>query len=295
MTRLHWKSSLILSGLHFDPDLPCWQDYAPFLQCLAGTEFPACDTLNTLLPEGLRSAGGHAIRFVASNELGDDGYEHRIYTTGQVSTRPRNWHDLFNALVWMRYPHIKSALNALHYQAGAERKSASRGPLRDALTLFDECGAVVLSDRRDILDALARRRWRDAFLAEGFDASVMVSVIGHATLEKSLAPYKSMCANVLFVQAPAEFLALTREQRALTLDRVVAELVLKGGVLRNPACLSPLPLAGVPGWWPRANQDEPGFYLDLDVFRPPPANLAPAPIHLPGWTSGAALTSHESH
>lgn len=235
------------------------------------------------MPEGLRSAGGHPIRFVSSDELGDDGYEQRIYTTGQVSTRPRNWHDLFNALVWMRYPHIKTALNSLHYLAGAGRKSASRGPLRDALTLFDECGAIVVSDRRDILCALAERRWRDAFLAEGFETSVVISVVGHAMLEKFLAPYKSMCANVLYLEAPADFLVHNPQQRALTLDRVVAELVSHGDALRNPARLSPLPLAGVPGWWPRAAQDEPGFYLDRHVFRPPSASLAPACIHRPDW------------
>jgi len=274
---------LSLSSSHFDPDLPCWQDYLPFLQGLAGTEFPACDALNALLPEGLRSGGGRPIRFVASNELGDDGYEHRIYTTGRVSTRPQNWHDLFNALVWMRYPHIKTALNRLHYRAGAGQKSASRGPLRDALTLFDECGAIVVSDRPDILTALAERRWRDAFLAEDFAASVVISVVGHAMLEKFAAPYKSMCANVLFLQAPADFLAHARRQQALTLDLVVADLVATGDALRNPACLSPLPLAGVPGWWPRAAQIEPGFYLDLDVFRPPSPDLAPAPIHRPVW------------
>jgi len=274
------------SSSHFDPDLPCWQDYLPFLQGLAGTEFPACDALNALLPEGLRSAGGHSIRFVASSELDEDDYEHRIYTKGQVSTRPQNWHDLFNALVWMRYPRIKTALNRLHNQAGAGQKSTSRGPLRDALTLFDECGAIVVSDRRDILTALAERRWRDAFLAEGFDTSVVISVVGHAMLEKFLAPYKSMCANVLFLQAPADFRARTPQQRALTLDLVAAELLLNGAALRDSSCLSPLPLAGVPGWWPRAAQGEPGFYLDLDVFRPPREDLTPAQIHLPGWTTG---------
>lgn len=288
MTRLRWKSLLNLSSLHFDPDLPCWQDYLPFLERLAGPEFPACDDLNTLLPGGIRSAGGHAIRFVDSNELGDDGYEHRVYTTGRVSTRPRSWHDLFNALVWMRYPHVKTALNRLHYRAGAAQKTASRGSLRDALTLFDECGAIVISSRRDILDALADRRWREAFLAEGFDASVVISVIGHAMLEKFLTPYKSMCANVLLIQAPPELLAQNRQQRALILDLAVADLVSNGAALRNPSCLSPLPLAGVPGWWPEADQDEPGFYLDRDVFRPAPVNLAPARIHLPDWPSDPA-------
>jgi len=268
-----------LSSSHFDPDLPYWQDYLPFLRRLAGTEFPGCDRLNCLLPADLRSAGGHPVRFAASGELDDDGYEHRIYTTGQVSTRPDNWHDLFNALVWMRYPRTKTVLNRLHFEAGAGRKSASRGPLRDALTLFDECGAIVTSERPDILRALAERRWRDAFLADGFETSVSVSVVGHAMLEKFLTPYKSMCANVLFMLAPSGFLELPGDQRATRLDLQLAERLSGGELLAKPGCLSPLPLAGVPGWWPRDAQGERDFYLDRDVFRAPPAQMTPAAIH----------------
>lgn len=264
---------------HFERDLPYWQDYLPFLQRLTGGEFPSCAELNRLLPGSLRSAGGQVIRFVNSDELAEDGYEHRIYTTGQVSTRPNDWHDLFNALVWMRFPHIKTALNRLHYQSGAGRKTGARGPLRDALTLFDECGAIVTAEHADILRALAERRWREAFLAEGFADSVAITVIGHAMLEKCLNPYKSMCANVLFVQAPVGFFTLSRPQRAEHLDRAVAELLLDGVTLSSPAGLSPLPLAGVPGWWPPGAQREAGFYLDRRVFRPPPPGFQPAHIH----------------
>lgn len=272
-----------LSGLHFSPDLPYWQDYLPFLQGLAGPELPSCPRLNAMLPADLCSAGGHAIRFVASGELADDNYEQRIYTTGLVSTRPQSWHDLFNALVWLRYPLIKTALNRLHYQAGAGHKNGERGPVRDALTLFDECGVIVISDRPEVLQALAERRWRDAFLDAAFDTSVWLSVIGHALLEKYLSPYKAMTAKALLLQVDSEFLALPRQLRTAELDRQVAELVSGGVALRNPACLSPLPLAGVPGWWPRQAQNDGQFYLDREVFRQAPAGLKPAPLHRLAW------------
>jgi len=147
----------------FEPDLPYWQDHLPFLQQLTGRDFPTCDQLNALLADGLKSESGQNIKFVPSTELDDGAYEHRIYTTGQVSTRPDNWHDLFNALVWMRFPRIKIAMNTLHFHAYSEQTAGSRGPLRDALTLFDECGVIVFSNHLDKLNSLAERRWAEVF------------------------------------------------------------------------------------------------------------------------------------
>ena len=269
---------MILSSSHFEPDLPYWQDYLPFLDRLAGHSFPSCSQLNALLPPGLRSEGGQPIRFVASDQLEDDGYEHRIYTTGQVSTRPDSWHDLFNALVWMRYPRIKVAMNRLHYHALPESNSGSRGRLRDALTLFDECGVIVASSQLDLLNDLAKRNWSSVFQADAFRTSVALSVCGHAILEKYLSPYKAMTAKALLVHVNKEFMKLPREEMLDRLDREIARQMLNGQTLSKPACLSPLPLAGVPGWWSQDEQNENPFYKDLDVFRPAPADLMPAPV-----------------
>ena len=269
---------MILSNSHFDPEAPYWRDFLPFLDQLAGPDFPTCPQLNALLPEGLCSASGHTICFVASDQLADDAYEHRIYTTGQVSTRPGSWHDLFNALIWMRYPRIKTAMNKLHYQAGAGFENGTRGPLRDALTLFDECGVIVFSNRQDLLQALAERRWSDAFLSVDFRNSVGLSLSGHAMLEKYLSPYKAMTAKALFCQVDSEFMKLSRPEMLIHLDREIATQLLTGQVLSKPARLSPLPLAGVPGWWPQNGQEDKLFYSDTRVFRPAPAKLTPVPV-----------------
>ena len=119
-----------LSGKQLDLNLPYWRDYLPFLQRLCGPDFPSCEQLNAMLPEGLSTASGQPIRFVPSTELDDGGYEHRIYTSGRISTRPDNWHDLFNALVWMRFPRLKIAMNSLHFHALSEEHDGSRGKLR---------------------------------------------------------------------------------------------------------------------------------------------------------------------
>lgn len=270
---------MTLSGQHFDDSQPWWADYLPLLAQIDGERITGCERLNTLLPDGLQSQGGQTIRFVPSTELGDTGYEHRIYTTGRVSTRPDNWHDLFNALVWMRFPRIKLAMNTLHYHAWDEQHDGRRGKVRDALTLFDECGVIVVSTSTDVLQALAQRHWKDAFLADEFSPSTQVLVCGHAMLEKYLAPYKSMTAKALLLQVSEDVMRLSRDQLLAYVDELVAGQMLAGTLLAEPASLSPLPLAGVPGWW-QGPQDN-AFYDDLLVFRPPPANLRPVPVLAP--------------
>jgi len=215
---------------------------------------------------------------VASEQLDHDDYEHRIFTTGQVSTRADSWHDLFNALVWMRFPRIKTAMNKLHYHAGAEFSGGRRGRLRDALTLFDECGVIVFSGNLELLTALVERRWSDAFKAEAFPSRLALSICGHAILEKYLAPYKAMTANALLVHVNADCMKLPRPELLDHLDRGIAKQISNGLTLTGPACLSPLPLAGIAGWWPLDEQNDDRFYNDPQVFRPAPARLKPAPI-----------------
>lgn len=267
-----------LSNVHFDPQLPYWQDYLPFLKQLAGPQFPGCEQLNKLLPAELNSEGGHAIRFVPSKQLDDGAYEYRIYTSGQVSTREQHWHDLFNALVWMRFPRIKVAMNSLHYHAIPEEKDGCRGELRDALTLFDECGVIVVSDNLETLTALAQRRWTDLFMSSTFANSAFVTVCGHAMLEKYLSPYKSMTAKALLVHAGGDFLKCSRAEILQCLDNEIAKYLLDGTILTRPAWLTPLPLAGIPGWWPQNEQNDGLFYDDQQVFRAPPRQLSPAPV-----------------
>lgn len=262
---------------NIDMSLPYWQDCLPYLQQLDRGCFPDCEQLNDLLPDGLVSGGGQAIHFVPSTELGDDVYEHRIYTTGQISTRPDNWHDLFNAMIWMQFPAMKTAMNSLHYNALSQQSEGTRGQLRDALTLFDECGVIVFSNRFDVLSLLAERDWKTAFQSLAFSNDVKLAVSGHAMLEKYLSPYKSITAKAIYVYVNPDFLSTSRQDQLAALDKNIAIRLLSGELLTSPACLAPLPLAGIPGWWPHDPQND-SFYEDPMVFRAPPAGLMPVPV-----------------
>ena len=212
---------------------------------------------------GLHTASGQPLRFVAHADIAD--YESHIFATGEVPTRTDGAgarHDLYNALAWMAYPAVKARLNALQADrlsaAGpAAGSSSGRGRLRDRITLFDESGALFVTDDPDLAAALRSFDWQTLFVRErrAFEQQrVRVCLLGHALFEKLHAPYKSICAHAWGVTLPA--------QTPLDdIDRWVATR-LDAQALES---LSPLPLLGVPGWW-RGNED-PAFYNDESVFR----------------------------
>jgi hypothetical protein len=189
-------------------------------------------------------------RFVAQAELRDgEAYEAFIGRTGRVPTRD-NLHDLLNGLVWLRFPALKRRLNELHaVQLAAEGVQPQRGPLRDALTLFDENGAWWPAPPV-LADALRRRDWRALFVTHRAAwAATRPVLVGHALLEKLAAPRATITAHVwLAGEEPDQPGSITAEAWA-----------------RKP--FHPLPVLGVPGWW--AANEAPAFYDDASVFRPP--------------------------
>ena len=63
--------------------------------------------------------------------------------------------------------------------------------------------------------------------------------------------------------APGAWFGLGGEDRRAWIDLQVAGLLAAEGL--STSAFTPLPVLGVPGWWPE--QDE-AFYLDQTVFRP---------------------------
>jgi hypothetical protein len=213
------------------------------------------------------AAGGAPLAFVDPDDAPRGvAYEAHIAATGRVPTRLVP-HDLYNAIVWLALPRLKRRLNALQAEAIARAGiGPARGLVRDAATLLDENGALIVT-RDAVLPALLRARaWRAAFVEQRARwAQARVIVVGHALLEKLDAPYKAITAHVRVIAADADApLAAIDAAAAASLDESLA-----------PASLLPLPVLGVPGWWP-ANA-EPAFYDDGAVFRSAPV-----------WARGAA-------
>ena len=207
-----------------------------------------------------RCIGAVGPRFVPQGDLPEGmAYEQFIFDTGTVPTR-EGLHDFFNGLVWMRFPATKRLLNRLQ---AAEIATAGvgqvRGPVRDAITLFDE-NAVLLQAPDELWDALIAREWSRLFVElRPLWAQARLVLFGHALLEKLVAPYKSITGHVYREPVPLAFGDDLAAWDAWLAGRLTAaELGAKP--------FTPLPVLGVPGWWP-ANEDA-AYYADAGVFRP---------------------------
>jgi hypothetical protein len=192
------------------------------------------------------------LRFVdAAERPRGEAYEAFISRTARVPTRD-NLHDLFNGLVWLAFPALKRHLNELHARPIArDGIGCTRGPVRDALTLFDE-NAALWQAPPALVEALRERDWQRLFIAErpAWRAAGTV-LFGHALLEKLCRPRPAITAHAWPVPLGVD--VETFMVGALTAQRLAARSHL------------PLPVLGVPGWWP-GNQSA-SFYLDASVFR----------------------------
>ena len=187
-------------------------------------------------------------------------YEAHIFQTGTVPTRD-NLHDFFNGLVWLAFPETKRRLNELQAAEIARNGvTSTRGPVRDALTLFDENGAV-LDAPAALWKALAARDWHTLFVTQrALWSEARLIVFGHALLEKLTTPRKAITAHVLLLPPP------DASGPAALDDQVLARSLDPQTLARKP--FVPLPVLGVPGWC--ADNIAADFYDDPKVFRPGP-------------------------
>jgi hypothetical protein len=240
-------------GVFTVPPLVHWREYASLLE---GVDWPSIDDLNALLP-------AHAVpRFAVQDAaLIGDGlhYEERVALRGVVATRESNWHDLLNALIWLRHAPIKRAVNARQVADIARMGRKERSRAQCAITHFDEGGVVVVLRDTSLLPLWDAHDWhglfwqrRDAWI----DGTATVHVFGHALLEHALTPGKLVAAKSLVFVGDSDEAALA----------LCAQAIADGRLLNDPKELRPLPLSGIPGW--HARTDEEAFYREGECFRP---------------------------
>ena len=229
------------------------------------------------LHQALGAAHSSAVRFVPQQALPEgEAYERFIFNTGQCPTRD-NLHDFFNGLCWITFPQTKKKLNQLQaaeiVKAGVQ---PLRGPVRDALTVFDENAAFLMAPQ-SLWDALLARDWNTLFITlRPLWSEAQLVLFGHALLEKLVHPRKAITAHVYRAQTAMNSIATMDE-----LDRWIAAGLSAETLAVKP--FTPLPVLGVPGWW-AANENF-SFYEDSTTFRPTPTNknrsVPPKPLPNP--------------
>ena len=230
--------------------------------------------------EALSALAGHAttsrgvsVRFVAPRQHAERekrSYERRIASTGEIETRDRNWHDLFNALVWIAFPKAKAAVNAQHAAMLEERGDAEalrRGPERDALTVFDEGGVVVLSSAPETFELIRAFEWKELFWhrRERLLATTRFLAFGHALYEKALDPFIGMVAKTVFVKVDAAFASLDIAQQLAIADAALAAHFADRANFSSAKAMAPMPVLGIPGW--HLSTAVESFYDDPVHFR----------------------------
>ena len=195
----------------------------------------------------------------------DEQYEPRVFLKQELQTRTQNWHDFFNAMIWLKFPHSKQALNRRHYESACQREAGSnRSALENRLTQFDECGAVIVTSSEKPLQLIRNHQWQELFVKQAslFKEDIRCIVFGHAIFEKALKPYIGMTCHCLMLADPG-LLAELKDGHNEGLDHTIANYWLRQSEIK-PDRLQPLPLLGIPGYWPQ--QDE-AFYANKDYFR----------------------------
>ena len=251
---------------------PLYAQYAAFADWMQGADWPGIDALNAAMPlQGRRFAS-------QDRSLLADGlhYEARIGERGLIATRAQNWHDLFNAMVWCRWPALKLAFNARQRGHIDEMGPSRRNRAQYALTQFDEAGVIVRVRDPSLMRPWDAHDWpalfHDHAAAWANGDIAMVAIVGHALLEHGLLPAQFIVGKALVVQGEVD--------DAMCVERI-AQGIGTGELLNDPLELRPLPLAGVPGWF---GGQEAAFYREAACFQPlrqgrtypPPMRITPA-------------------
>jgi len=243
---------------------PLFAPLHPWLDQLP--DAPASAALNALAARyPIAVANGNSLRFVPPK---NDGmvYECRIWESGEVETRPDNWHDFFNALVWLTFTETKRVVSACHVDA-MTADGQPRGAVRDALTHFDECGIVVLSSQPELLGLLRAFEWKKLFVERRAEVkrAMRFVVFGHATYEQLLKPFRGLTAKAVLYEVSEAWLSEPLQTQLVAVDRLLAADFATDRY-RRPRDFQPLPLLGIPGVC--AENEDPAYYDDTWQFRP---------------------------
>ena len=189
-------------------------------------------------------------------------FERRVVEHNELIIRADNLHDVMNALVWLTFPKTKRAISEAHVALGVNSNGKTRPRRRDVLTLFDEAGAIIVSERDDLQKLHEGHEWRKLFVEQRleFINEARVILFGHGALEQlGSHPHRGLTVKALWLPLP-------RDTPMPAIDTWMAHHIVSAQLLAENEHRLPLPIVGVPGWF--AENERADCYDDAAVFRP---------------------------
>ena len=241
---------------------PVFHDVADYLPWAVSEHWPDVEALNQSGASLLHAYTGKPLVFAKqSAELLNDGmhYEQRIFQRGLIATRENNWHDLFNAMMWLKYPKIKSALNARQWGDIECHGLKTRTPAQCAMTLFDEAGAIVTMPK-EMLACWKQHDWHGLFIEHANAwrlGRARVAVFGHALLDHALVTETLLVAKCIVLEDINDLTTY--------FERIARDIHMENN-LRSNSELRTLPLCGIPGWHSATDSAE--FIKSAACFSP---------------------------
>ncbi len=268
---------------HWDPDFLkqslLFADLNILLRHKNWSDWPGCQGLLDLLDQPVILSSNIKLDMKPQDDslpFPDMGYEERVYKKGIISTREHNWHDLFNAFIWLLFPKTKVLLNKLHMQELKQQAGRKRTPARDAITHLDESGIIIASSQTALLSALKNHQWQDVFVrnrklwqptAED-EQQISAFVFGHGMYEKAFKPFIGFTGKAYCLEVKADFFQQDKMAQYKALDQLLCNDIKKKNSLADSSYLSPLPILGVPDWSEDNKSAE--FYNNKNYFRDKP-------------------------
>ncbi|MEE2786890.1 MAG: GNAT family N-acetyltransferase [Myxococcota bacterium] len=197
-------------------------------------------------------------------------YHRHIAEQQEVPLETGSQHDGWNVLTWLAFPATKLALMNRHCQAYATRSTCAPGRRsveEDTLTHFDESGIIVLTTSRTVIRRIRSFEWKTLFWTEreSFLATTRVLVFGHGLAQKLTDPFLGLVGHARLELVAPSLLDQPDSTLIRFADERVAEGLERGHTFRSMRTLHPLPLLGVPGFWPE--KQDAAFYDNPQYFR----------------------------
>ena len=242
-------------------------------------DWPGCHGLLSLLDKPIILSSGMQLDMKPQDKTlpyPDMGYEERVYKKGIISTREKNWHDLFNAFIWLLFPKTKSLLNNLHMQELNNQPGKKRTPGRDAITHLDESGIIITSSNRFLLRALKNHQWQEVFIqyreqwlqqeqSPKGQQQIAAFVFGHGMYEKAFKPFIGFTGKAYCLEVDNDFYQQDKMTQYQLLDKILSDDIKQKQALSDSRYLSPLPILGIPGW--SKDNQSPAYYANKNYFR----------------------------